>query len=132
MKKSSLVRKGTVMQIKYLIGGKKVGKNFRRGKILSGKYLVTSEKLVTFPRPIFKIKRTFMSGTAFFPEKSYSLSLGFFKLNTEDCTVGVTKPILSECTISCCVYISVIVIFSSSLLSIAFPNFCSNCFAQPR
>ena len=55
MKKSSLVRKGTVMQIKYLIGGKKVGKNFRRGKILSGKYLVTSEKLVTFTRLIFQI-----------------------------------------------------------------------------
>ena len=55
MKKSSLVRKCTVMQIKYLIGEKKVGENFRRGKILSGKYLVTSEKLVTFPRLIFQI-----------------------------------------------------------------------------
>ena len=78
----------------YLIGEKKVGENFRRRKISSGKNLVTSEKLVTFPRPIFKIKRTFMSGTAFFPEKSYSLSLGFFKLSAEECTVGVTKPIL--------------------------------------
>ena len=68
--------------------------NTLSGKILSGKYLVTSEKLVTFPRPIFKIKRTFMSGTAFFPEKSYSLSLGFFKLSAEECTVGVTKPFL--------------------------------------
>ena len=35
-----------------------------------------------------------MSGTAFFPEKSYSLSLGFFKLSAEECTVGVTKPFL--------------------------------------
>ena len=35
-----------------------------------------------------------MSGTASFPEKSYSLSLGFFKLSAEECTVGVTKPIL--------------------------------------
>ena len=53
------------------------------GKKKSGKNLVTSEKLVTFPRlifqirhfsrPIFKIKRTFMSRTAFFPEKSCSL-----------------------------------------------------------
>ena len=33
-----------------------------------------------------------MSGTAFFPEKSCSLSLEFFKLNAEECTVGVTNP----------------------------------------
>ena len=33
-----------------------------------------------------------MSGAAFFPEKSCSLSLGFFKLNVEECTVGVTNP----------------------------------------
>ena len=32
-----------------------------------------------------------MSGTAFFAEKS-SLSLGFFKLSVEECTVGVTNP----------------------------------------
>ena len=73
-----------------------------RGKFSSGENLVTSEKLVTFPRlifqirhfsrPIFKVKRTFMSGTAFFPEKSCSLSLGFFKLSVEECTVGVTNP----------------------------------------
>ena len=66
-----------------------------------GKNLVTSEKLVTFSRlifqirhffrPIFKIKRTFMSGTAFFPEESCSLSLGFFKVSAEECTVGVTN-----------------------------------------
>ena len=62
-----------------------------RGKFSSGKNLVTSEKLVTFPRPIFKIKRTFMSGTAFFPEKNCSLSLEFFKLSVEECTVGVTN-----------------------------------------
>ena len=81
---------------------KKLGENFRRGKISLGKNLVTSEKLVPFPRlifqirhfsqPIFKIKRTFMSGTAFLPEKSCSASLGFFKLSTEECTVGVTNP----------------------------------------
>ena len=35
-----------------------------------------------------------MCGTASFPEKSYSLSLGFFKVSAEECTVGVTKPIL--------------------------------------
>ena len=63
------------------------------GKNKSGKNLVTSEKFVTFPRPIFKIKRNFMSGTAF-PEKSCSVSLGFFKLSTEECTVAVSKPIL--------------------------------------
>ena len=49
------------------------------GKFSSGKNLVTSEKFVTFsrlicqirhfPRPILKIKRTFMSGTAFFQRK---------------------------------------------------------------
>ena len=33
-----------------------------------------------------------MSGTAFFPEKSCTLSLGFFKLRVEECTVGVTNP----------------------------------------
>ena len=33
-----------------------------------------------------------MSGTALFPEKRCSLSLGFFKLNVEECTVGVTNP----------------------------------------
>ena len=33
-----------------------------------------------------------MSGTAFFPEKSCSLSLGFFKLSMEECTDGVTNP----------------------------------------
>ena len=33
-----------------------------------------------------------MSGTAFFPEKSCSLSLGFFKLSLEECTLGVTNP----------------------------------------
>ena len=33
-----------------------------------------------------------MSGTAFFPEKSCSLSLGFFKLSVEECIVGVTNP----------------------------------------
>ena len=62
------------------------------GKNKSGKNLVTSEKFVTFPRPIFKIKRNFMSGTAFFPEKSCSLSLEFFKLRVEECTVGATNP----------------------------------------
>ena len=56
------------------------------GTFLSGK------NLVTFPRPIFKIKRTLISGTAFFPEKSCPLSLGFFKLSVEECTVGVTNP----------------------------------------
>ena len=62
--------------IKWLIPyrGKK-----SRGKFSLGKHLVTSEKLVTFPRlifqirhfprPIFKIKRTFMSGSAFFQRK---------------------------------------------------------------
>ena len=35
-----------------------------------------------------------MCGTASFPEKSYSLSLGFFKLSAEECIVGVTKPIV--------------------------------------
>ena len=74
----------------------------RWGKFSSGKNLVTSEKLVTFPRlifqirhfsrPISKVKRTFMSGTTFFPEKSCSLSLGFFKLSMEECTVGATNP----------------------------------------
>ena len=63
-----------------------------RGKFSSGKNLVTSEKLVTFPWPIFKIKRTFMSGTAFFLEKSYSLCLRFFKLSVEECIIGVTNP----------------------------------------
>ena len=38
-------------------------------KFLSGKNLVTSEKLVTFLGLSFQIKRTFMSGTAFFLEK---------------------------------------------------------------
>ena len=33
-----------------------------------------------------------MGGTAFFSEKSCSLSLGFFKLSLEECTVGVTNP----------------------------------------
>ena len=33
-----------------------------------------------------------MSGTAFFPEKSRSLSLGVFKLSAEECTVAVTNP----------------------------------------
>ena len=33
-----------------------------------------------------------MGGTAFFPQKSCSLSLGFFKLSVEECTVGVTNP----------------------------------------
>ena len=33
-----------------------------------------------------------MSGTAFFPEKSCSLSLGFFELSVEECTAGVTNP----------------------------------------
>ena len=71
------------------------------GKKMSGKNLVTSEKLVTFPRLIFQIrhfsltnfeiKRTFMSGTVF-PEKSCSLSLGFLKLSAEECAVGVTNP----------------------------------------
>ena len=32
-----------------------------------------------------------MSGTVFFPEKSCSLSLGFFKQSVEKCTVGVTN-----------------------------------------
>ena len=32
---------------------------------------------------------TFMSGAAFFPEKSCSLNLG---LSVEECTVGVTNP----------------------------------------
>ena len=40
-----------------------------REKFSLGKNLVTSEKLVTFPRPTFKIKRAFMSGTAFFQRK---------------------------------------------------------------
>ena len=35
-----------------------------------------------------------MCGTASFPEKTYSLSSGFFKLSAEECTVGATKPIL--------------------------------------
>ena len=39
----------------YLIGEKKVGENFRRGKVSYGKNLVTSEKLVTFPRLIIQI-----------------------------------------------------------------------------
>ena len=33
-----------------------------------------------------------MSWTAFFPEKSCSLSLGFFKVSVEECTVVVTNP----------------------------------------
>ena len=33
-----------------------------------------------------------MSGATFFPEKNCSLSLGFFKLSVEECTVGVTNP----------------------------------------
>ena len=33
-----------------------IGENFRQGKILSGKNLVTSEKLVSFPRLIFQIR----------------------------------------------------------------------------
>ena len=33
-----------------------------------------------------------MSWTAFFPEKSCSFSLGFFKLSVEECTVGATNP----------------------------------------
>ena len=40
----------------YLIGEKQVGENFHQGKISSGKNLVTSEKLVTFPRVIFQIR----------------------------------------------------------------------------
>ena len=67
-----------------------------RGTFLLGKNLVTFPRLifkfVTFPRPIFKIKRTFISGTAFIQEKSCPLSLGFFKLSVEECTVGVTNP----------------------------------------
>ena len=39
------------------------------GKNKSGKNLVTSEKFVTFPRTIFKVKRNFMSVTAFFSRK---------------------------------------------------------------
>ena len=35
-----------------------------------------------------------MCGTASFPEKTYSLSLAFLKLSAEECTVGVTKPVL--------------------------------------
>ena len=35
---------------------KKLGENFRRGKISLGKNLVTSEKLVTFPQLIFQIR----------------------------------------------------------------------------
>ena len=33
-----------------------------------------------------------MSGTAFIPENSCSLSLGFFKVSVEECTVSVTNP----------------------------------------
>ena len=90
------------MDSHYLIGGKKVGENFRRGKMSLGENLATSENLVTFPRlifkfvifprPIFTIKRTFMSETAFFPEESCSLCLEFFKLSAEEYTVGVTNP----------------------------------------
>ena len=60
--------------IQFTLLGKK-----KSGKIFVRKNLVTSEKqslfpdqffkFVTFPRPIFKIKRTFMSGTAFFQTK---------------------------------------------------------------
>ena len=38
------------------------------------------------------MKKTLMSGTAFFAEKGRSLSLGFLKLRAEQCIVGVTNP----------------------------------------
>ena len=46
-----------------------------------------------FPGLIFQIKRTFMSETTFSPEKSCSLSLRFFELSVEECTVGATNPL---------------------------------------
>ena len=75
-----------------LSGKKKSGKTFVGEKIshfwkISHFFSTNFSKLLTFPRPIFKIKRTFNSGTAFTPEESCSLSLGFFKLTAEECTL---------------------------------------------
>ena len=39
-----------------IIKKKKVGENYRLGKISSGKNLVTSEKLATFPQLTFQIR----------------------------------------------------------------------------
>ena len=44
-----------------------------RGKFSSWKNLVTSEKLVTFLWPIFKIKRSFIIGTIFFFQRKIVL-----------------------------------------------------------
>ena len=73
-----------------------------RGKFSSGKNVVTSKKLVTFPRLIFQIRhfpptnfynqKDFLEWDWFFPEKSCSLTLGFFKLIVEECTLVVTNP----------------------------------------
>ena len=58
------------MLLKYLSAKK------RQGKCSSEKNLVTSEKLVTFTGPIFKIKRAFMSGTVFFQRNVVHLVWG--------------------------------------------------------
>ena len=46
-----------------------------------------------FPDQFLKLKGLSYVGLILF-QRSYSLSLGIFKLSAEECTVGVTKPIL--------------------------------------